>query len=69
MWVSFQGSLPVPLAGIIIGRDVLLVGGALVDRARKVRAQSAQQICLPSNLFRTCLFHYCINSMASLLLN
>lgn len=33
MW---QGSLPVALAGIIIGRDVLLVTGAFVDRARKV---------------------------------
>lgn len=31
-----QGSLPAPLAGIIVGRDVLLVTGALVDRARKV---------------------------------
>ncbi|BDA47473.1 probable cardiolipin synthase (CMP-forming) [Coccomyxa sp. Obi] len=31
-----QGSLPVALAGIIIGRDVLLVTGAFVDRARKV---------------------------------
>ena len=32
-----QGSLPVALAGIIIGRDVLLVVGACVDRCRKVR--------------------------------
>ncbi|CAL8472090.1 g11632 [Coccomyxa elongata] len=31
-----QGSLPVALASIIIGRDVLLVTGAFVDRARKV---------------------------------
>ena len=33
-----QGSLPMPLAGLIIGRDVLLVGGAFVHRAREVRA-------------------------------
>ncbi|KAK9905827.1 hypothetical protein WJX75_007126 [Coccomyxa subellipsoidea] len=31
-----QGSLPMALAGIIIGRDVLLVTGAVVDRVRKV---------------------------------
>lgn len=32
-----QGSLPVALAAIIIGRDVLLVTGACVDRCRRVR--------------------------------
>ena len=31
-----QGSLPVALAAIIIGRDVLLVTGACVDRCRRV---------------------------------
>ena len=31
-----QGSLPMPLAGLIIGRDVLLVGGAFFHRANKV---------------------------------
>ena len=35
--VVLQGSLPLPLAGLIIGRDVLLVGGAFVHRAREVR--------------------------------
>ena len=31
-----QGALPVALAAIIIGRDVLLVTGACVDRCRRV---------------------------------
>ena len=33
---SLQGSLPVALAAIIIGRDVLLVTGACVERCRRV---------------------------------
>jgi len=33
---DMQGSLPVALAAIIIGRDVLLVTGACVDRCRRV---------------------------------
>ena len=33
---SLQGSLPVALAAIIIGRDILLVTGACVDRCRRV---------------------------------
>ena len=35
-----QGSLPVALAAIIIGRDVLLVTGACVDRCRRVSSLS-----------------------------
>ena len=40
-----QGSLPMPLAGLIIGRDVLLVGGAFVHRAREARACSGIASC------------------------